>query len=304
VADLVTPGIGLLVGPWGIGKTPFILQLQQTLSAGLSFFLGRYKTRSETMTTVYVDFENGAGGMEMMLKNLAVHLGLKEPAPNAFYWGVNYSEIPDGNSVKYSQIVAEIVRKMKPHVVFIDPLRMYDPNAETGNDHAARMLTELRKISKQTGTTFVIIHHPGKGDKKFVYSLADDPHAWFDQACGSSALISNTDFRIGLEKQKDDTILLRSYIRNYGWAAMEKLEHEMSEDDEPKPIGFKICTGLASLSELEREQYESLPETFTTQQAKGVFNRGAESTNAKLNRWLKAKLVKKLERGLWKKLVT
>ena len=47
--------VGILVGGWGIGKSPFALQLQMALAIGGIKFLGRYECPKEPKRTLYVD---------------------------------------------------------------------------------------------------------------------------------------------------------------------------------------------------------------------------------------------------------
>ena len=50
--------IGILVGEWGIGKSPFALQLLIEMAIGNRHFLGRYATSETPLKTLYVDLEN------------------------------------------------------------------------------------------------------------------------------------------------------------------------------------------------------------------------------------------------------
>src|SRR5262245_4044546 len=57
---IVSRSLGVLVGEWGIGKSPFALQLAITLAAGIDKFLEQYQTTGRPLRVLYIDMENGA----------------------------------------------------------------------------------------------------------------------------------------------------------------------------------------------------------------------------------------------------
>ena len=68
--------LGILVGEWGIGKSPFALQLQLSIASGIPF-LGKYKIKKDNIKTLYIDLENGAHPVLWMITSISKHLGIE-----------------------------------------------------------------------------------------------------------------------------------------------------------------------------------------------------------------------------------
>src|SRR5215831_13378581 len=82
VEDLIIPqSIGVLIGEWGIGKSPFALQLAITLAAGIETFLEQYNTTGSPQRVLYIDMENGAAAILDVVKKICRFLKLAE-VPN------------------------------------------------------------------------------------------------------------------------------------------------------------------------------------------------------------------------------
>jgi hypothetical protein len=299
VEDLIpTKSIGILVGEWGIGKSPLAVQLQLSLASGNSF-LGRFAAGS-AIPVLYVDLENEICSVSEIGEVIAGFLGLSTLPSNAFLYGGNYSPVQGlGNPEKLEQLIHASGAKL----VIIDPLRAFSPNAPEKNENAINLINSLRKITQNENCSALLIHHPKKPKDSDDFSLEEDPTAWFQQASGVASLVQNVDFRIGLEKNGSDELVMRHFIRAKGWYDPIFIVREKDQET-TDPIGYRPKSPLDDLEANDREKYNSLPQIFTTADAKRIFNLSDNPTNERLKGWIDVKLVQKNRRGEYKKLWT
>src|SRR5262249_18117908 len=91
VSDYIPPSsIGIMVGEWGVGKSPFVIQLLMTLAAGNQRFLDRYATPKDPINVLYVDYENGVYGVNSVIQRVARFIGLAEPPKTFRVYSPNY----------------------------------------------------------------------------------------------------------------------------------------------------------------------------------------------------------------------
>jgi hypothetical protein len=213
--------VGILVGEWGIGKSPLAIQLQMAIAAGSQKFLGKYQTQPNSVRSLYVDLENGPDAISKIASDISKFLKLSEPPEE--HWKVfspNYSLLSDlADQAKNTEdLVRKIITQCEFQFVVIDPLRVYAPDAEADNTDAVKVIKRLRNLAATVGTTILLVHHPHKPRVDEDYSLDSDPFLWMTKASGAGALVQNVDFRIGVASTSDDGLMLRSFLRNKGWS--------------------------------------------------------------------------------------
>lgn len=296
--------IGVLVGEWGIGKSPFALQLQLSLAAGLPF-LGRYKPGKENISCLYVDLENGAQPVVSILRSLAAHLGLAEPPVRWNVYSPNY--VGKGKGLEHIQEDSYIKALIKANpfdFIIIDPLRMFKPDAESKNSMAAEMIKGIRDLISVAGSTIMFIHHPRKPAADISiqrYKLDSNPTEWMANACGAGALIQNADFRIGLEENEDGYIVCRRFLRNRGWSPAEYIDRTYDDATE-EPIGYTLKLGVERLTALERQWLMDLGKIFTTKELLFVSQKTRRTCNDLLKKWVSLLVIQKVDRGAWAKI--
>ena len=305
VADYIPDrSLGILVGGWGIGKSPFALQLQMALAIGGTKFLDRYECPKEPQRTLYVDFENSPSKIADLTSRFATFYGREEPPPTWNTYSPNYSKIrpADARVVSEYSFILDIAQEGMYDFIIIDPLRMFSPDAEGSNPDGARVIQDFRRIISDVKTTILLVHHTRKPtvDGRLV-ALDDDPHFWMSQASGAGTLVANVDFRIAFEQRQDGDVLTRHYVRGEEWSPTEYLVHVLDQND--CPIAYKLEGGIDRLSEHDTRVFDSLPDQFTTEEIRTALNRGSNPTNNRLKQWASLGLIEKVHRGVWRKTV-
>lgn len=293
--------LGILVGEWGLGKSPFSLQMQLSMTAG-ERFLGRWQT-PRPLRCLYVDMENGPHAVRGIIDTQLKFMGLKDPAGFEFY-SPNFVEHQDGqqNIPEYHYIKA-LIKADPVDFVIIDPLRMFQPTAESKNSEAALMIKQMRELVAEAGSTVMFIHHPRKisGDPTVErYHLDTNPTEWMSNACGAASLIQNTDFRIGLEENEEGYIVMRRFIRSRGWFPPEYVGR-VFDDETDEPVGYVLENGIDKLKPLERNWLNSVPDMFTTRQLKETCQKHDQIVSRLLKKYSSQGVIVKQGRGLWKK---
>jgi hypothetical protein len=304
--------IGLLVGDSGLGKSPLLYQLALCVAAGIEF-LGAPTTRSDVLL---LDYENGIGDSEDLLARLAKHLGLPAVSENLWIW--------NGSDVGLCLTGEEIIRiwasvSLSPSkLVVIDPLSGFQPGAEEKNSDAARVLSRLRSINREFGTTSVLSHHIRKPsrDSKATVNLADfvNPREWFSEARGARALINSSDVRLGLDLpgvfatvgktkgkvSEELSLVMRGFGRVRGEVGPYYLARVF--DEEGDPVGYRKLVSAELLFNGEQQRaLAALADRFRTGEAVAAYGRGDQATSDFLNKCVRLGLIRKVGRGLWEK---
>jgi hypothetical protein len=302
IERLIIPGsIGVLVGEWGIGKSPFAIQLAITLAAAIDKFLEHYKTTGHPHRVLYIDMENGAAAILDVAQKICQFLNLAEVPKTFKVYSPNYSDRPiEYSAYALRSYILVAVKQSHFDFIIIDPLRAYCPEAESKNEDAIKFIQDLRSLAKASGATILMIHHPRKPKSEEDYSLETDPHNWLTQACGSAAIIQNVDYRMGLQVSKEG-VIYRSYLRVEGWGPVHHLVRAYDDNDEP--LGYRLERGIDKLDKTMRLRFEALPKNFTTKEAKDILKLSSKPANDKLNEFVLLGLIKKVDRGKWEKLV-
>jgi hypothetical protein len=302
VCDLILmAALGILVGQWGIGKTPFAMQLAIAVSAGWNKFLGRYSTLPEPVPTLYVDYENGPLRMSETAEKIAKFLGLSSiPTFFRVYNPGFFRRPPQYQKLSEIDFLCLLVKECGFLFVIVDPLRMLDPQAEDKNMNAAMTIRKLRQLVTETGVTILLIHHPKKPDPNDKSSLVDDPMRWMERASGASSLVQNVDFRIGFDKNIDGDLEMRTFVRSKGWGPLFNLVRE-SDSVTGEPIGYRLEYGIDKLPLGDRKAFDKLNQSFATKDARTELRLSANPTNERLEQWEYLGIIRRVGRGQWEK---
>lgn len=251
---LLEGSINLLVGHSGLGKTPLGITLALSIAAGVPF-LARPVRQGPVL---YADAESGGAQFTQMVGNISQTLGLPQPPPDFSAWSPNW----DRSGSTCGDPAADLfyrVEALKPDVVIVDPLRVFFPNAELKSDEAIKMIQEMRDAK----VTWVVTHHLRKTHIEGTVSLERDPHAWFQEAAGSHAIVNQTDSRLGVEgiTKAGAELVMSGFVRSVGPVAPIYLQREYRESDD-LPMGYRHLSGPDFLNERYREVYAALPSRF------------------------------------------
>src|ERR1051326_4918169 len=198
-----TASIGILVGEWGIGKSPFALQMQLSMATGRPF-MGRWLPAKDRIRCLYIDMENGPRALLKVLTVLRKHIGAPDMGAFEMYSPNYIPREPGLENISEYHYILHLIKKDPVDFVIIDPLRLFQPQAEAKNSEAAAMIQKLRDIKSEAGSTIMFIHHPRKiGSDPTIerFHLDTNPTEWMSNACGAASLVQNADFRIGRSEE-------------------------------------------------------------------------------------------------------
>jgi hypothetical protein len=220
----------ILVGRSGLGKTPLLTQLGLSVASGRTF-LGRAVQQGSVL--IY-DCESPASEYSQMLERVSRHLGEPCPPDNFYVYSPNWDvrdEAANGSAERVQQL-GVMVRDLRPTLVIVDPLRGLWPYAEGKSEAAVEMYDWMKPITRETGTTWVVLHHLRKENRLCPVSLADDPDSWLQEAAGTHVLINQSDTRLGIDRHEgeDDRLVLAGLMRHHGRLPPVILERSYGDD--------------------------------------------------------------------------
>jgi hypothetical protein len=300
--------LGLLVGDSGLGKSPLAYQMGICVATGIPF-LGLPTQKSRVL---YLDFENGLQDVNGIITQLSTYLGLNEPPGDLFLWNINDC-LPNWGQNGHTAF--DLIRDLKPGLVFIDPISALYPKAEKNNDDATQVYLEFRKVIRDCGGSIVNLHHrkkpasPRPGENVVLQSLEDDLHArqWFAQARGAGVLVNGADIRLGVDipgmsgvANGEIALVVRGYGRVRG--EIPTLHLARVFDDDGEALGYRKVAGSTLLCNPDQERaFAALPEQFTTKQAMQAYGRQDEATSEFLKKCISKGILRKVARGLYGK---
>ncbi len=270
--------VNLLVGDSGLGKTPLAIQAGLCVAAGVPFL----RMNVEKGRVLYCDAESDLAGFSETVETIVRFLTLKTAPDDFMCWSPNWNDGKDVSETyaDWSMKLVARVQTFKPTLVVVDSLRMFWPKAETKNADAADMLTRLKKVSRNTGATWLICHHRRKVNQQaYVPPLDENPHAWFQEAAGAHGLVNQSDTRLGVvphDGQAD--LLLAGFVRGTGAIAPLDLARVVGEDG--SPIGYRLLRGVEHLNPDDRVVFEKLATKFRFKDAQATMggNSGSNAT--------------------------
>lgn len=250
--------VNILVGDSGLGKSPLLMQLGLSVAAGVPFL--DLPTRPGPV--LYVDYENAISDLDATIDALLIHLNLPTCPPS-----FRFLHFPPSTSA-----VTAAIASLHPSLVIIDALRGLNPGAERDNPAAAACISSLQRIAEAHHCTFLLLHHTRKLNRDPAAAspkLSASPSAadWLQEASGARALVNQTAARFGIESHTvgDSDLLLRGHFKLKGEVGPFHLSRVY--DEEGNPQGYIRLTGLSLLTQLERDRFAKLPQTFTWREA-------------------------------------
>ncbi len=198
---------------------------------------------------------------------------------------------------------------VRPKLVVIDSLRAFRPEVSQKNSAAGEWLKEIRRLSREYGCAFLIVHHLRKSNRESPAPRLESVNAatWLQEMEGARALMNQTDVRIAIaEGDLDQAALqLKWSLRIHGDSPIVSVERIF--DDEGEPVGYRELTGPGLLNDEKRRVFEALAVEFSTADAKTArrdrdLGDGNDPTNKFLAECRHLRLIEKLGRGHWRKL--
>jgi hypothetical protein len=296
IEDFLPAGeIAIAAGESTIGKSALICQLGLCVAAGVPF-LGMPTERGRVL---YFDLENSIFDCQAMRNSLVTHLALDE-APQDF---LLMQEPPEE--------LEPLLNLVRPKLVIVDSLRSFRPDVTDKNRAAGEWIKEIRRLSREYGCAFLIVHHLRKSNRESPAPRLESVNAatWLQEMEGPRAFMNQTDVRIAIAEGDLDHVALQLKwsLRVHGDSPIVSVERIFDEDDEP--VGYRELTGANLLTPEKRTVFERLPEEFSTADAKAARRAcgqgdGNDPTNKFLAECKHLRLIEKIERGLWSKLPT
>lgn len=241
--------VNILVGDSGLGKTPFVVQLAVCIALGADF-LGQKTVQKKVMM---VDYEN-AEALADVVGQICEHL--KKPAD--FVMDPKWFRIVQ--NVDASEVL-KLVQEFKPDFVVVDSLRGFCPAADTKNETASKLITELQSRK----ASFLLMHHVRKNstekrDKRQPLEKEEHVLDWLEAAAGARALINQTYTRIAIDHIKADNadLVLRGFYKGRGEFGPWKLARNYSEQH-GEPVGYDRLTGTALLDIEQNALFDAIP---------------------------------------------
>jgi hypothetical protein len=273
--------VNLFAGDSGLGKTPLLMQMGLSVASGRPFL--RFAVRRGRV--LYIDYENGTTGIELVLRRLGKSMGL-DGIPDDF----RVLQLPD--SLKD---VEHEIQDFRPTLVIVDSLRGLDSKAESENKNASELLKDLHQMAVAYEAAFLLIHHLRKPNRDNPPGqLAITPvMQWFEQVAGARALVNQSDVRIGCERGNDDTLVLKGHYKLVGEFGPFQIGRVLDESGDP--LGYQRRVGVALLSKGDQITFGQLPDgEFTFTQAEQTYGKkGGHPTARFLKRCQDAGVLKK-----------
>jgi len=296
---IVDKSITLLAGDSGIGKTPLCLTMAIAIAAGIPFFSNKAKRPRRVL---YCDAESSRHGFHKVALSVSKHMGLKKVPENLTVWSPNWDANQMGTN--YAETLFKHVEfsGLDAEVVFIDPLRVFFPEADLKRDEALKILKRMRRTNNG-GVSWIIIHHtrkPQTDPNRQPPAIEDNPHTWFHEVAGQHALINHVDTRLGVEATPDrpgSELTLGGFVRMLGPITPVYLSRD--RDDEGEPVGYVRASSMDLIKEEYRNAFYQLPENdlFTFRVIKTTLGKSDSSAANMIKRLMAIGALVKVEGG-------
>lgn len=253
--------VTLLAGDSSIGKSPLLIQQGICIAAGIPF-LG-LATRPEPCKVLAVDFENNDLGLEQCATKIACEaLGLPDVPPT---WRLL-------QDVDYNQFKEE-AKAWQPHFITVDALRGLGKPIEGKNEQAGEFLSDLRRLSRETGSAIEVLHHLKKPDEEVAKRLLADTATcdWMLQVSGARALVNQSDIRIGVEattlKNSKAELVVRWNYKLRGEYSPIYVERIRVDGE---AVGYRRLRGKGLLIPAHKMIFDKLPTLFKNKDAEDL----------------------------------
>ena len=294
---LTENSVNLLAGDSGIGKTPLCLTLALCIAGGRPF-LGIAIPRPRRV--LYCDAESTRNIFHSTVQTISRYLGYPQVPENFHVWSPNWDRNQMG--INYGTGLWKHAEwdGWRPEVIFVDPLRVFFPEADLKRDEALRVIKRMRRIP----ATWCIIHHtrkPPQDAQKRPEAIDDNPHSWFHEVAGQHAIINHVDTRLGVEatpNREGSEMTMGGFVRMLG--PIDPIYLARSYNDEGEPQGYMRGSSLGLLIPDYREAYFNLPgkgEVFVFGKAREILGKSDGSCTNFLKRCTSIGALKKVPGG-------
>jgi hypothetical protein len=303
--------LGIIAGHSGLGKSALTYQMAISVASGKDF-LG-YKVNKGRV--LVMDYENGIEQVRNMVESISKYLNLEAEPKELGLWNFN-----DHDSSSSFQLMKTEIIKFKPTLLIIDALSGMFPEIEEKNSNALKAYHELRDIMNKCGTSIFVIHHLKKpsSDKSYSPPSLEDSsiREWFYQVRGASALINNSDIRIGIDESRQQgygfpsdqgnnevALVMRGFGRVKG--ELPLIHIARAYDDEGEPLGYRKASGSMLLFNPEQEEiFNKLQNQFRFKEAQQIYGKGAQATTDFLKKCINVGILKKHGKSGYEKVTT
>jgi len=280
--------LNVVVGDSGLGKTALAVQLGSCVASGAPFLGRRVVKRGKVL---YCDAESGMGDFKNIEHAISTFLGFTEPPKDFLVWNPYWTPIPAGSRVR--DALLDRVYAVRPELVVVDPLRLFWPEALEKGSETSEMIGQLRTASQKTGCSWLLLHHIRKADRGKTRVTLEDGLEFFQEAAGAHAIINSTDTRLGLERSSAPRVDLNlaGFTRIKGWVGPFRISRE--HDDDGRPAGYKVMTGVEFLNDRYRGIYEDLDSEFRFKDVKRADGMSSSSASSFLEQCKANQLIQK-----------
>ncbi|MFD2610363.1 AAA family ATPase [Deinococcus taklimakanensis] len=188
IPGIIPYGLTTLIGKSKIGKSWFSLQLALAVATG-GTFLGQQVPQGDVL---YLALEDVPGRLQTRLQELGAVPG--DWANHLEFWLKPSDTLDD--------TLAEMERWLQAapnaQAIFIDVMGRILPTNPGRDEYQfyTQVLGKIQSLSQEYGVAIVLVHHAKKG-----ISQSGDP---FDQILGSTAIMSNSDASLLLERGRNE----------------------------------------------------------------------------------------------------
>jgi hypothetical protein len=262
-------------GPFGMGKTPVLIDLIVCIIHGLNW-CGR---RVERRPVIVIDCETPGADYKKAVKAISERHGLPLPRVREnllIYLERDHPSEPDTEHLM--QVVSENKQQPKiefvgelleiqPHaVVIIDPLEMFFRLDTSKKADVMSLYRPLRILmGKFPHAAMINTFNLRKMDRKGGRSdLLSDPRGWLEEVCGSLDLLNRSDVRLGIDSRGDDIRVLNGIVRG---KEMHPVLIRPFVDTQERLAGFEqVPAGdldlLSAFTDRQKAHWDKLPKEF------------------------------------------
>lgn len=181
IHDFLKPGITMLAGEEGSGKSYLARQCAIVAAAGLPYFLVDRYAIERPLRVLLVDEDNGEAEEWMRTEQVRNQLGVERDQLIGLY-RISLAGIDLGNE-RWQRWLLELVDELRLDVVILDPISEMHTGEELRRDPGFKsLLIFLKRLKVEHPTLAVIlVHHVRKspaGEKSAVRALRDVRGQW------------------------------------------------------------------------------------------------------------------------------
>jgi AAA domain len=274
--------LAAFAGPFGMGKSPVLLDLTVRFINGLAW-CGR---KVEQRPVVAIDCETPGPEYRRAISAIAARFAVpvpRVPEELEVYLESDSAAEPNtaallkavttpGHLAKLGLIKAALCRKPNA-VVMIDPLEMFFRLDTCKKPEVLELYRGLRTMLASFPravllNTFNLRKRDKRGRKA---NLLADPRDWLEEVCGSLDLLNRSDVRLGIDEHAEDVRVINGIVRGremhpFLIKSFRNPEDQLAGFEQLSPDQLDLMVGL---SETQRRYWESLPQEFRFEDVAG-----------------------------------